>query len=235
MGNVRPILFSGAMVKAILDGRKTQTRRVVKPQPAEVAASAGKMPGLIRFKASDLTLQTWNDACPYGAPGDRLWCRETWQYYDWSEHGQPRIRYAANNDALWRKVAEGDSDKVVNIWAELSGEDNFKIDSRARDRRWRPSIHMPRWASRITLEITEVRVQRVQETSAKDILAEGAVLRPHMDEHLGKCPISAFDEKCYSDLQSLWSNAWHKIYANQGHGWDKNPWVWAITFKRIKP
>lgn len=142
----RPILFSGPMVRAILEGRKTQTRRVVKPQPAHCAdLPMGK----------DLTFAS---ACPYGQPGDRLWVRETWAVGTLFDYVRPSllpkpdcesklaVDYAANPRRIWHSEDQG---------------------------RWRPSIHMPRWASRITLEITSVRVERLQDISHKDAIAEG--------------------------------------------------------------
>jgi hypothetical protein len=92
---------------------------------------------------------------------------------------------------------------------------------------------MPRWASRITLEVTGVRVQRVQEISAKDIIAEGAVERSHEVEFLGKCPVSTFDGCCYSDLKSLWAAGWDSINAKRSFGWEVNPWVWVYEFKKL--
>lgn len=96
---------------------------------------------------------------------------------------------------------------------------------------WRPSIYMPRWASRITLEVTGVRVERLQDISPKDILAEGVVERSHQDPLLGKCPISAFDGKLYPDLRSLWAAGWDAINGKRAP-WLSNPWVWVVSFAR---
>jgi hypothetical protein len=187
----RPILFSAPMVRALLDGTKTQTRRAVKPQfaadaePAEMGATNEH-----GHQISGHSGVWWCDAegnpeksvrCPYGQPGDRLWVRETWQYYDWDEEGEPCIRYAADNATAWPIPSGEDwADRLVDVWERLSRHENYSIDNRARDRRWRPSIHMPRWASRILLEVTAVRVERLQDMEGQgaypgesDALAEG--------------------------------------------------------------
>ena len=182
-----PVLFSGPMVNAILAGRKTQTRRIIKfaeqPKgcpyiPACIYPDGGgnwvgwdaDEPGLEEFTKTAYPSGK-GFKCPYGAPGDRLWVRETWQYYDWTEDGQPFIRYAADNaERLCRDLPE---EGTVDVWEKLSRPENFSIDGRARDRRWRPSIFMPRWASRITLEICSVRVERLNNISEEDAIAEG--------------------------------------------------------------
>jgi hypothetical protein len=185
----RPIIFSGPMVRALLDGKKTQTRRIVKPQAAvltdELARGLGVQPPAQQNHAVV--------PCPYGQPGDRLWVRETWKEnpaIDFGNgHGAPLYR------ATWGNADTGD--------------------------RWRPSIHMPRWASRITLEITNVRVQRLQEISEEDALAEG-VDRP-----------KSSDPRSVAEL-TLWRfrELWESIHGPDS--WDANPWVWAITFKKLE-
>lgn len=182
-----PILFSGDMAKAILDGRKTQTRRIVKPQPVEVAEPSGNSDGLIRLKASDDCLSTWSDACPYGQAADHLWVKET--FLNNALSGYPPVYF-------------------------------YRADSKDKpeDRKWKPSIFMPRIASRITLEITAVRVERLQDISSKDALAEG------VDYDVSKpdgWPIDRY--------RKLWESI------NGKGSWDKNPWVWVLEFKRIEP
>lgn len=204
------ILFTGEMVRAILRdvNPKTQTRRVCQGQLELTSRQAFPL-----FR------------CPYGQPGTKLWVRESWDVFEGPSRGDNRlayVRYAAD-------ICLGIEDRVV-----LLTEDQESVMYRyGLKRGWKPSIHMPRWASRITLEVVKVRVERLQEISAKDIIAEGAVLRPHMCEHLGKCPVSAFDKKVYPDLKSLWAAGWNKINAKRGYGWDKNPWVWVIEFKKL--
>lgn len=180
----RPILFSAPMVRAILAGTKTQTRRVIKPHPQMVtdhrmAPWEGDPAVLMELLAST------GRRCPYGQPGDRLWVREAW----------------------------ADCDKLVRYYAD---EDVHPL------RRKRPSIHMPRWASRITLEVTGVRVERLQDISEADALAEGVNVHP---DHHGKPRTSIYSPvQAYRDL-------WESI--NGPGSWDANPWVWVVAFERI--
>ena len=229
----RPILFSGPMVRAILDGRKTQTRRLVKPQPQ--INTVRYINGVERehdrwwpISKNDYS----GDAVisPYGIPGDRLWVRETWKYSDWTEDGYPFIGYRADDArVLHEQYPEDWGQRLADTWADLSVPENYNIDNRATDRRWRPGIHMPRWACRLVLEVTVVRVERLQAISAKDIIAEGAVLRAH-DDQFGHNPVSAFDGKVYLDLKSLWAAGWDSINAKRAP-WSSNPWVWVIEFR----
>lgn len=201
----RPILFSDPMVRAILDGRKLQTRRVLTPQPHEESGpiSVGRYhpivvrrgleePGVERFGAHTDD-ESW--PCPYGAPGDRLWVREAWSYYGGDEYLYQRdpmaVGFRASADFGGRPIPGG---------------------------RWRPSIHMPRWASRLTLEVTSVRVERVQSIGEFDALAEG---------------VSGWvrDRRCETardGFRVLWDSINGK---RDGCSWKANPWVWAITFK----
>jgi hypothetical protein len=223
----RPILMSGPMVRAILEGRKTQTRRVVTPQPkvgqAEPyeyrVAKIALMPPRANGECEEQWLARGDDLigplprCPYGVPGGRLWVRETWLELDrdhYQEPGRPRDllsdRYGKprRNGVAYRADTDSEGDAIRAEYGY----------------RWTPSIHMPRWASRLTLEITEVRVQRLQEISEEDAKAEGVIargpgsptLRPHQ-----------------RDFRALWND----INSKRGYGWDSNPWVWAISFKRL--
>lgn len=213
----RPILFSAPMVRAILDGRKTQTRRTVKPQPDGRHCRVDFEHGFL--KESSMLGGCWSvsrkQLCPYGKPGDRLWVRETWKYLDWTEDGCPYIAYKADGTDTLRPVNdERWIERVEDVWADLSSSENYSVDNCASDRRWRPSIHMPRWASRITIEITGIRVERLHAIRAEDALAEG-VEWDGMYEH----PRDNFI--------SLWESI-------NGHGsWDANPWVWVVEFKRV--
>ena len=173
----RPILFSGAMVRAILEGRKTQTRRVVKPTSGphsieKTICTPGSLAAFIRHR------------CPYGQPGDRLWVREAW----------------------WKRP-----DGSISYRAD--GND-FVAGGRPR---YSPSIHMPRWASRITLRLTDVRVERVQDISVSDCIAEGLGY-PTDDRY------AAVD-----NFKPLWDS----INAARGYGWDANPWVWVLVFEPV--
>jgi hypothetical protein len=145
-------------------------------------------------------------------PGTRLWVREAWRVHEAFDSKRPAlflVRYEA--DGLARTVGGSFANEVFG--------------------RYRHARFMPRWASRITLEITGVRVERVQDISAKDIIAEGAVLRAHQDKYLGKMPVSSFDKKAYPDLRSLWAHAWRSIYAGTANDWGHNPLVWVLEWK----
>lgn len=169
----RPILFSSPMMRAILDGRKTQTRRVVTNAKPYEPTDEG----------IDILWHTGQLACPYGAVGDRLWVRETWQVDDYGmqHHRADRVRYRATDGE------------------ELA---------------WRPSIFMPRWASRITLEIVDVRVQRVKQIKDEEFVLEGFPYAP--ETH-----------------QEGFAYMWEKLNGKRGYGWDVNPWVWVLSFKVI--
>lgn len=227
----RPILFSAPMVRAILDGTKTQTRRVLKPQPKLIpprswAGCAGKhwwacdaVRSMVEIEdelqGTDKSM-AW---ClnPYGKPGDRLWVREAWQFYDWTEYGEPCIRYAADDARLWPEIEDEQTGlKLMDVWAALSDPENYAIDNRAADRRWRPSIHMPRWACRIMPEVTGVRVERLQDISAEDCIAEG--LTTNLREH---------------DAVMHLRDQFRDLWISTGGDWDANPWVWVVEFKRV--
>lgn len=182
----RPILFSGPMVRAILDGRKTQTRRIIKGNGTWSVDSEddGKpWPGY-----GDEFGDWVRAKCPYGQPGDRLWVRETFGYAFDCGH----FNHLHQNRQVLYKVG----DTCVE--------------------RWRPSIHMPRWASRINLEITGIRVERLQEISEEDAEAEGS------DTCLGEVPLFTYTEA----YQVLWESI------NGEGSWDANPFVWVVEFKR---
>lgn len=206
----RPIIMSAESVRAILDGRKTQTRRVIAPQPWEghgtplvgvyaptiVDRHGEEGPGPDTFGAFTEDGE-WAVRCPYGQPGDRLWVREAWHacphccdHEDGCFYGPRLGRYRADwGDQLARKC-EAHS-------------------------RWRSPLHMPRWASRLTLEITEVRVQRVQEITRGDAMEEG-------------CPFANL--AAGPDPRDWYREVWDALNARRGHPWVSNPWVWALTF-----
>jgi hypothetical protein len=205
----RPILFSAPMVRAILEGRKTQTRRIVKTQPPEWATCAElHMDGWFFHDGPEdredlLFFPDYESSglqCPYGKPGDRLWVRETF-YYDLQDG--PEGPELSRDDLYFR--ADGECCEQI---PECSCKEIGKP-------RWHPSIHMPRWASRITLEITGVRVERIQSTAGIDALAEG------IESVYGK------GADC-SDFAHLWEQI------NGPGSWASNPWVWVIEFKRVE-
>ncbi len=191
-----PIRFSGPMVKAILDGSKTQTRRVVKQD----------RDGLLDCKPTPAWDAFWQCvACPYGKPGDRLWVRETFGIDD--EDGA--VLYFA------------DPDTAQNAEHARICEDRYP--------RRRPSIHMPRWASRILLEITDVRVERVQDISEADAQAEGI---EYSERFEGYC-IGMAEHYHSHDPRLSYASLWESI--NGPDSWAANPWVWVVEFRRIEP
>jgi len=220
----RPIIFSGPMVRAILDGRKTYTRRIIRlPDDVTEGPRYWTTPtGRPQEGYADPGVNYWTpsgnhiDPCPYGFPGDRLYVRERWQYYDWTEDGMPRIRYAADNAALWRDTSDDWIERTEDVWADLSDSENFQIDNRARDRRWRPSIHMPKWAARIWLEVTGVRVERLQDINRGDCMEEG-------------CP---FPDIADADPVGWFRGLWDSLNAKRAP-WDSNPWVWIVEFRKL--
>ena len=206
----RPILFSAAMVRAILEGRKTQTRRVIKPQPLK---GSRLWQGIINgYQAWTMHPSQgekgvhFERKCPYGEPGDRLWLREKFALECPYEHAD----------------GCGNPDHVV-YWAAENAIVRASITSR-----WHPSIHMPRWASRINLEIVDVRAQRLQAITHEDIEAEG----------ISKSLCIYRDEEGFKDFDTeehrfLFEELWDSINARRGFGWHINPWVWVIEFKPI--
>ena len=207
----RPIIFSGDMVRAILDGRKTQTRRVVKiaqhPQAERVQHFEGLRWDWLRYDG--LRLATFK--CPYGKEGDRLWVREKFSRHMIPE-GEP---YFYPADRLRECV---DHDNGFHYWAD--GEPEYGDWERPK-----PSIHMPRLASRITLEIANIRVERLQDISEEDAEAEGAPLE------LGVLERTILGAK--ARYRSGFVRLWESI--NGPGSWDANPWVWCVSFKRVTP
>lgn len=225
--SARPILFSGAMVRALLEGRKTQTRRIMKPQPTphdhsefkKLGATWGDEPPTYyddgsgywccRFCGHGTRFDGKSDhRCPYGQPGDLLWVRETWARVGTLDPGYLVYRATYPNDLP-------------------AGIENVPADIREAGYRWRPSIHMPRAASRITLELTDVRVQRVQDISEADALAEGVYSDPDVNGML------TADGNTYTGKQEGPQYAFHELFygINKRAARDENPWVWALTFK----
>lgn len=199
----RPILFSGAMVRALLAGTKTQTRRVAKPVRHPDLGNVYAPGALVLEREPQHVIDR---ACPYGQPGDHLWVRETWQH---SNH--PYGPYDEDCMVFYR----------ADFLDDIHGPDGEK-SSEGRYRFWRPSIHMPRTASRITLEVTSVRVERLQSISASDAIAEGVNVHP---DHHDKPRASIYGPvQAYRDL-------WEQI--NGPGSWDVDPWVWRLEFKRV--
>ncbi|WP_422073979.1 hypothetical protein [Tranquillimonas rosea] len=208
----RPILFSGPMIRPILDGRKTQTRRVISSDhhPAPVEHRDG----------------TWRDCCGRElrvlfSVGDRLWVREAWQ--TWLQYDDVPPRGLTENTAI-HHVAGPDA----------------PVNRQMSDSKVRPSIFMPRWASRLTLIVIDVRVQRVQEITASDVEAEGALdylghpgCGPSVNCYGPDCPTdparSCNAHGCWG-IREDFAALWDSLNGPRGYGWDANPWVAAYTF-----
>jgi len=192
----RPILFNGAMVRAILEGRKTVTRRAVKGMALDWLAED-------MFTAEYVAEHS--GLCPFGEPGDRLWVRETFAALSAGEYEPVKPRYGYGQEI---RFAATDP---------LSG-----CDVGVRGYAWRPSIHMPRWASRILLEITTVRVERLQDITKDQAEAEGVRACEHdLDP----------DGNGYSATE-LFSILWSSLYGIDSY--NANPWVWVVEFKRVE-
>ncbi len=201
----RPILFNDQMVRAILEGRKTVTRRVVKDTGFYAIDAA--------IHGNDVALrerEALSTRCPYGEPGDRLWVRETWglQVRSYGGGAGEFIVYRATNpDAIYCRSSEGREYPV----------------------KWKPSIHMRRHSSRILLEITAVRVERLQDISEEQALAEGVRGEP-CDHARQACA----DIGCWGDTaKGAFGFLWESL--NGEGSWAANPWVWVVEFKRVTP
>ncbi|WP_211843735.1 ASCH domain-containing protein [Raoultella ornithinolytica] len=211
----RGMIFNGEMVRAILDGRKTQTRRIMAPQPADdIERSAFPNPDAIGWKSSlkHKYGSTTAHFCPFGTIGDRIWVRETFRVHS----------RATDVATLVYKASER------NSWTEQTHRVPVAVCNKpATPEKWTPSLHMPRWASRILLEITDVRVERINSISQEDAQAEGLELtgwRPtYSDPDSGGEVMTPYD-----NFAELWSS----IYGDES--WQANPWVWVIEFKRVE-
>lgn len=221
----RPILFSGAMIRAILEGRKTQTRRVIKKQPPEHVTDIVERGKYWQWHYNnnpdpnsefpDGLLEIVNLKSPYGNIGDRLWCKETW-----AEHPDG----VENEGWVYRATDPGWDDEETGL-------------------KWKPSTQIPRSASRITLEITGVRVERLQDISEEDAKAEGV---RRIGDNFPNCKTSFSDgPNFYSIEYPDWSfnaptakecfaHLWDSVNTDRGYSWDSNPFVWVVEFKRIE-
>lgn len=224
----KPILFSTAMVQAILEDRKTQTRRVVKPQPVMYDFGPG---GISLAWVSPTTVDGYDAVgvnrvqetpgylkCPYGKPGDILWVRETWKYYE-------------------KAVGKGESFHIKKFLAYKADEDNNNIQKSCEwfEGKWHPSIHMPREVARLFLTVKSIRVERLQDITEEDAKAEGIKSywsKPHENDS----PFIGAAKEMGADLcftrREAFQQLWDFLNAKRGYGWDTNPWVWVIEFER---
>lgn len=212
----RPILFSSGMVQAILEGRKTQTRRVIKPQPnsKQIQGNGG------RAYTTD-HIPVHGIQSPYGEPGDLLWVRETFRWFD--------------------ALLETDMEGVYSVWQYKASTEE------PEDYTWKPSIHMPKEASRIWLRVKDVRVERVQDITSRGALMEGYPVSSINDlydkdvlEGIKELPedkrtmaLRLTPTKKHNSLtpKDWFSELWDSINAKRGFGWKENPWVWCVSFE----
>jgi hypothetical protein len=209
-----PIIFSTAMVRAILDGKKTQTRRVVSPiqvpykldEPIGEDTWAAVAQNSVRYgfcvfgkTAESVAKQTF---CPICSVGDRLYVREAWaKLEDNTNNNIKGMVYRASEIDFY-----GNDDE--HIWAD--------------DIKWKPSIHMPKKNTRIWLEVTGVRCEKLQDITEEDAIKEGC--QGEYDSFFGEDII---------DASGAYQKLWDSLNAKRGYGWDKNPWVWVIEFKKV--
>ena len=210
----RPILFSGPMVRAILDGRKTQTRRIIKLKCHDGFEVGPNYEG-----------EHWpvrggdRMPCPYGKPVDRLWVRETWGCScDADANGL--VVYRADRVAYHMLCEnDGEGDPVSHGWKHY---EPIVVP------KWKPSIHMPRWASRITLEITGVRVERLQDISEADAMAEGVERIDLSPRKINGMQVHPLTSSYFAAFMELWRSI------NGPESWAANPWVWVVEFRRCE-
>ncbi|RKH01477.1 hypothetical protein D7X74_37800 [Corallococcus sp. CA047B] len=210
----RPILFSAPMVRALLGGRKTVTRRLVKPQRGWKLGWYDKQGVIVPVNADRHGDPGDDITCPYGQPGERLWVREA-------------FHITSANEAVYRADYPGN--------ATARGMENIPAE---QDVRWRPSIHMPRWASRLTLEVVSTSVERLHDITEGDAQAEGAVFRDFGRGNYGRqrpgwaMSVEQLDrgtEHCLDTARFAFGNLWNAI--NGENSWLSNPWVWRVEFR----
>ena len=231
----RGMIFNGEMVRALLSGRKTQTRRIMKVQPKPSKSRPGdfwfsskKLESMVHVSdlapgnspIADYHLFIQEHCCPFGAVGDRIWVRETFQ--------GPLV-----HEELFEEYSAYPKKFETPEYCEYAADGGVRpeycdLDDNLRHG-WRPSIHMPRWASRILLEITDVRVERLNAISEEDARAEGIID--------GGCLNCGEPEPCgcanpEPDATDAFAYLWQSIYGQEN--WNANPWVWVISFERVE-
>jgi hypothetical protein len=247
----RPIPFSGEMVRAILDGRKTQTRRVVKTvwdDHFEEPCQNSKGEWFVCDNRPPDILNAYFLHCPYGQPGDRLWVRESWkissfmegdpisfQYKDGTikEENERAGEFGNNYEEWYEKVIIQSSDYLEKIKHPMDDEGIYHWEHGKSPLPWRPSIFMPRWASRILLEVVSVRVERVKDISENDAYSEGIRHIPKFVNNINFASWS--DDVCsynYPTAKEAFHGLWDSINGKK-YPWDANPYVWVIEFKVV--
>ncbi|TPU95022.1 hypothetical protein [Acinetobacter baumannii] len=231
----RPIIFNTTMVKAIIEGRKTQTRRIVKPQPTPYEGERGGDWWHCNYVQSMVHVQNElqnpgeyyegfiDDVNPFGKKGDRLWVRETFCYGridEWdAEHPDDRRLYVDQDNAFIKC-----QQPIPKQWCL---ENNVEIE----DVRWKPSIHMPRSASRILLEITKIRIERLNQISSQDAVQEGLHKLPASERYVVNQGDQYFGAASNNPCE-VFKWLWESIYGSSS--WELNPWVWVIEFNVIQ-
>jgi len=226
----RPILMSGPMVRAILDGRKLQTRRELKAPIDELFGNP-----VIQFSDVGHSGAGWYAGesdylgegsaflrCPYGKPGDRLWVRETWCGH-WGDAGESgAVKFSNGESVKQHDGSLGIATEANPLWIYYRSTfgDAVPLDHL----KWHPSIHMPRWASRILLEVTSVRVERLQDITEEDAIAEGC-------PHGGRSDLNSAGEEILESTVDWFRRLWGSI--NGDDSWNSNPWVWVVEFSRV--
>jgi hypothetical protein len=213
------------MVRAILAGKKTQARRVVNPQPsAETSAvewnsvASAFVPWRLGFPTPGSGHRTGDPMrCPYGAPGDTLWVRETWRAVERAEDALDGVLFAADGAF----VPIDPTPAAAERWMEA-------YDNGRHGEHWRPSIFMPRWASRLTLRVTGVRVERLQEISEEDARAEGMERGRYERE-----TSDGLESGVPGTYRAAFAAGWDSINGSK-HPWASNPYVWVVSFERVE-
>ncbi len=235
----RPILFKGEMVRAILEGRKTQTRRLAKyahfvgRKAAKPENQIYDFEAFVRFNPAYLPPAAY-EFCPYGQPGDRLWVRETFGVVQLFRDFESGIIDDAQDLGEIPK-----EDPRRHEWGEfgIPYSATYKGDDEEREFAWHPSIHMPRWASRLNLDVLDVRAERLQDISEEDAIAEG--IQKVWSDDQGETPgrylyFSEADAKGtgHATAREAFRILWESI--NGPGSWDANPWVWVVEFRRLE-
>lgn len=251
----RGLIFTGESVQAFLAGRKTQTRRFIKPQPVHVEDYQGEGPGLLQRWSSGRFYFAHDPyrrlVCPYGEAGDRIWVKEAWRIAAWRTNEEKfAIDYQAspelvrtpwtfpNDPSVFGRLLGQSQVEALNAARAGSGSTkelpggHFHWEHGDSPCRWRNSRYMPRWASRLTFDVVEARVERLQDISHEDAIAEGTLhwvegLKQQADydsdSNLGAYPVTAY------------KRLWDRLNAKRGCAWAQNPWVWVLTLQPVEP
>jgi hypothetical protein len=240
--------MSAPMVRALLDGRKLQTRRIIKRQPPEdsgrlewgdyyptVVKRGEEEPGPLTFGAWSRGGE-WATPCKYGRPGDLLWVRETWAKEDYQEEiidddTGPSGCYETPYRWTHYRATPHKGFRVLPDWTPVTHLHESQPASASKITKWKPSIFMPRWASRLTLRLIDVRVERLQEISYEDAIAEGLGFPDARLEPVGDGETWEQSARRLKWPQRLYEKLWESI--NGEGSWAENPWCWALTFDVI--